>query len=38
MVLKTMRDLAARGLALFIATHEPEQAFQIADRVAVLGP
>jgi iron complex transport system ATP-binding protein len=36
MVLNTIRDLAARGLALFVSTHEPEQAFAIADRGAVL--
>ena len=34
----TIRTLAAQGLAVVLSTHEPEQAFAIRDRVAVLGP
>ena len=37
MVLDRIGTLAKDGLALLISTHEPEQAFAIADRVAVLG-
>lgn len=36
-VLREARALAARGLAVLISTHEPEQALALADRVAVLG-
>ncbi|MGO3931881.1 ABC transporter ATP-binding protein [Rhodopseudomonas pseudopalustris] len=36
-LLDQVRALAARGLSLLVSTHEPEQAFAIADRVAVLG-
>lgn len=36
-VLRTVRRLAADGLAIVLSTHEPEHAFEIADRVAVLG-
>jgi iron complex transport system ATP-binding protein len=38
MVLGRITALAKDGLAVLISTHEPEQAFAIADRVAVLGP
>jgi iron complex transport system ATP-binding protein len=37
-VLDRIRSLAADGLAVLVSTHEPEQAFAVADRVAVLGP
>ncbi len=37
LVLNTLRALARDGLAVILSTHEPEQAFAIADRVAVLG-
>lgn len=36
-VLRTVRELAQQGLAIVLSTHEPEHAFEIADRVAVLG-
>lgn len=36
-VLRTVRALAQEGLAIVLSTHEPEHAFEIADRVAVLG-
>lgn len=38
LVLDRIRALAADGLAVLLSTHEPEQAFAIADRVAVLEP
>jgi iron complex transport system ATP-binding protein len=38
LVLDRIRSLAAEGLAVLLSTHEPEQAFAIADRVAVLEP
>ncbi len=37
-VLDRVRALADAGLAIILSTHEPEHAFAIADRVAVLGP
>jgi iron complex transport system ATP-binding protein len=37
MVLDRVAALAKDGLAVLISTHEPEQAFAIADRVAVIG-
>ena len=37
MVLDRIRALAADGLAVLVSTHEPEHAFAVADRVAVLG-
>ena len=37
LVLEKIRDLADDGLAVLVSTHEPEQAFAIADNVAVLG-
>ena len=37
-VLDRIRGLAGDGLAVLVSTHEPEQAFAVADRVAVLGP
>ncbi len=37
-VLDQIRALAGSGLAILLATHEPEQAFALADRVAVLTP
>ncbi|WP_322516527.1 ABC transporter ATP-binding protein [Rhodopseudomonas palustris] len=37
-LLDQVRALASRGLALLVSTHEPEHAFAIADRVAVIGP
>jgi iron complex transport system ATP-binding protein len=37
LVLEKVRGLADEGLAVLISTHEPEQAFAIADRVAILG-
>jgi iron complex transport system ATP-binding protein len=37
LVLDTIRGLANNGLAVVLSTHEPEQAFVLADRVAVLG-
>jgi iron complex transport system ATP-binding protein len=36
-VLEKIRGLADDGLAVLVSTHEPEQAFAIADRVAILG-
>ncbi|MCL2713442.1 MAG: ABC transporter ATP-binding protein [Alphaproteobacteria bacterium] len=36
-LLDRVRALAARGLSLLVSTHEPEHAFEIADRVAVMG-
>jgi ABC-type multidrug transport system ATPase subunit len=30
--------MAAGGLAVLLSTHEPEQAFDIADHVAALTP
>jgi iron complex transport system ATP-binding protein len=36
-VLDTVKSLAENGLAVVLSTHEPEQAFDIAHRVAVLG-
>ena len=38
LVLDRIREMAARGLAVLLSTHEPEQAFDIADHVAVLTP
>jgi iron complex transport system ATP-binding protein len=38
LVLDKIRALAADGLAVVVSTHEPEQAFAIANRVAILGP
>jgi iron complex transport system ATP-binding protein len=35
-VLQTIRGLASSGLAVVLSTHEPEQAFVVADRVAIL--
>ncbi|HEY4253822.1 MAG TPA: ABC transporter ATP-binding protein, partial [Roseomonas sp.] len=37
LVLDRIRALAEEGLAILLSTHEPEQAFAIADSVAVLG-
>ena len=37
LVLDTIRGLAESGLAVVLSTHEPEHAFVIADRVAILG-
>jgi iron complex transport system ATP-binding protein len=37
MVQARVATLAKDGLAMLISTHEPEQAFAIADRVAVIG-
>jgi iron complex transport system ATP-binding protein len=36
-LLDQIRALAERGLSLLVSTHEPEHAFVIADRVAVIG-
>ena len=36
-VLDTIRALADSGLAIVLSTHEPEHAFVVADRVAILG-
>jgi iron complex transport system ATP-binding protein len=36
-VLEIVRDLAMHGLAVVLSTHEPEQAFAVADQVVVLG-
>ena len=36
-VLDRIRCLSTRGLSVLISTHEPEHAFAIADRVAILG-
>jgi iron complex transport system ATP-binding protein len=36
-VLDTIRALAECGLAIVLSTHEPEHAFVVADRVAILG-
>jgi iron complex transport system ATP-binding protein len=36
-VLDTIRGLARSGLAVVLSTHEPEHAFVVADRVAILG-
>lgn len=36
-LLDQIRALAGRGLSLLVSTHEPEHAFVIADRVAVIG-
>jgi iron complex transport system ATP-binding protein len=35
-VLDTIRGLARSGLAVVLSTHEPEHAFVVADRVAIL--
>jgi iron complex transport system ATP-binding protein len=35
-VIAELRRLAERGLAVFFSTHHPEQAFAIADEVAIL--
>jgi iron complex transport system ATP-binding protein len=35
-VLDIVKDLGARGLAVILSTHEPEQAFAVADQVAVI--
>jgi len=35
-VLDTIRGLAGSGLAVVLSTHEPEHAFVVADRVAIL--
>jgi iron complex transport system ATP-binding protein len=37
LVLDTIRGLARNGLAVVLSTHEPEHAFVVADRVAILG-
>ncbi|MBL26070.1 MAG: ABC transporter [Rhodospirillaceae bacterium] len=37
LVLDTIRSLAVAGPAVLVSTHEPEQAFAIADQVALLG-
>jgi iron complex transport system ATP-binding protein len=37
LVLNTIRRLAGDGLAVVLSTHEPEHAFLVADRVAILG-
>jgi iron complex transport system ATP-binding protein len=37
LVLDTIRALAESGLAVVLSTHEPEHAFVVADRVAILG-
>ena len=37
LVLDTIRRLAESGLAIVLSTHEPEHAFVVADRVAILG-
>jgi iron complex transport system ATP-binding protein len=37
LVLDTIRGLAESGLAIVLSTHEPEHAFVVADRVAILG-
>jgi iron complex transport system ATP-binding protein len=37
LVLDTIRGLAESGLAVVLSTHEPEHAFVVADRVAILG-
>ncbi|BEV45149.1 ABC transporter ATP-binding protein [Afipia carboxidovorans] len=37
LVLDTVRNLAASGLAVVLSTHEPEHAFLVADQVAILG-
>jgi iron complex transport system ATP-binding protein len=37
LVLDTIRGLAESGLAIVLSTHEPELAFVVADRVAILG-
>jgi iron complex transport system ATP-binding protein len=36
-VLDTIRGLASSRLAVVLSTHEPEHAFVVADRVAILG-
>ncbi|ABD87544.1 ABC transporter ATP-binding protein [Rhodopseudomonas palustris] len=36
-LLDQIRTLAAQGLSLLVSTHEPEHAFAIADRVAMIG-
>jgi iron complex transport system ATP-binding protein len=36
-VLDTIRRLADQGLAVVLSTHEPEQAFVVADKVVILG-
>lgn len=36
-VLQTMRDLARRGLAVIVSTHDPDHAFLVADRAILLG-
>jgi len=35
-VLSRVRDLARRGIAVILSTHDPDQAFLCADRVALL--
>jgi iron complex transport system ATP-binding protein len=37
MVLGRIEALEKDGLAVLVATHEPEQAFAVADRAAILG-
>ncbi|MFC5386951.1 ABC transporter ATP-binding protein [Aquamicrobium segne] len=37
-VLRKVRALADDGLSILLSTHEPEQAFAIADQVLALGP
>jgi iron complex transport system ATP-binding protein len=37
LILDRIRKLATDGLAVVLSTHEPEQAFAVADNVAVLG-
>jgi len=36
LVLETIRSLSADNLAVVLSTHEPEHAFVVADRVAIL--
>ena len=36
LVLSEVRRLAARGLAVVLSTHDPDHAFSIGDRVALL--
>jgi iron complex transport system ATP-binding protein len=36
LVLEQVRRLAARGMAVVLSTHHPDQAFQVANRVAML--
>jgi iron complex transport system ATP-binding protein len=36
LVLREVKQLAARGLAILLSTHDPDHAFSIGDRVALL--